>query len=109
MKRTRPYWLENWFERHQHPVSRGLHYVGIPLTIAALLVAVWLVATWRGDLWWVPVALLFAGYFLQWWGHVLEGNELGEVVLVKKWLGKPYVAVSPRYAQRGGEGGRGGD
>lgn len=94
---ARPAWLRNWLERHQNPVSRGLHYVGIPLAVAALVLAAVQLAQWRWDLWWRPVALLVGGYVLQYIGHRLEGNDMGEVVLVKKLLGRPYLAVSPRY------------
>lgn len=97
MAKDVPGWLANWFERHQHPVSRALHYVGIPLTIAAVIVAGVQLAQWRWDLWWRPTALLVGGYLLQWIGHVIEGNDMGEMILVKKWRGKPYVAVAPRY------------
>lgn len=94
-----PGWLKNWLERHQNPVSLALHAVGIPLTILALVVAGVQLAAWRWDLWWRPAGLLVAGYLLQWIGHVIEGNDMGEVILVKKWLGRPYTAVSPRYRQ----------
>ncbi|MBK9127965.1 MAG: DUF962 domain-containing protein [Phycisphaerales bacterium] len=97
MARPMPGWLANWLERHQHPVSRWLHYVGIPLTILACVVAGFQLHAWRWDLWWRPVVLLGVGYLLQWVGHLLEGNDMGEVILVKKALGRPYVAVSPRY------------
>jgi hypothetical protein len=93
----RPFWLQNWFDRHQLPASRGLHYVGIPLTLAAVVVAGAQLWEWRWDLWWRPAALLAGGYFLQWLGHRLEGNDMGEVILFKKLLGWPYRAVSPRY------------
>ncbi|MCK6457783.1 MAG: DUF962 domain-containing protein [Phycisphaerae bacterium] len=95
-----PAWLDNWFERHQHPLSRGLHYVGIPLTIAFIPLAAWQLVEWRWDLWWRPTVLLVVGYGLQWMGHVIEGNDMGEVILVKRLLGRPYVAVSPRYERR---------
>jgi hypothetical protein len=97
-----PGWLAGWFERHRHPVSLALHVIGIPLTVAAVVVAIWQLAEWRWDLWYRPVALLTAGYGLQWIGHAIEGNDMGEVILIKKWLGRPYVAVSPRYAKREG-------
>jgi hypothetical protein len=100
MAHAMPGWLANWFERHQNPVSRGLHYVGIPLTLAACVVAGVQLYEWRWDLWWRPLGLLVVGYLLQWLGHILEGNDMGEVILVKKALGKPYVAVSPKYAPR---------
>ncbi len=92
-----PRWLSNWFERHQHPVSLALHLIGIPLTVAAVGLAVLQLWQWRWDLWWRPVAVLAVGYVLQWIGHRIEGNDMGELILVKKSLGRPYVAVSPRY------------
>lgn len=94
-------WLAHWLERHQHPVSRFLHAVGIPLAIVAVVLAFVQLAAWRWDLWYRPVVLLAAGYLLQWMGHVIEGNDMGEVILVKKLLGRPYVAVSPRYRPAG--------
>jgi hypothetical protein len=54
-------------------------------------------AVWRWDLWWRPAVLLGAGYFLQFLGHLHEGNDMGEVVLIKRLLGRPYVAISPRF------------
>ncbi len=94
-----PGWFEQWRTRHQHPVSFVLHMIGIPIAVAALVVAV--VQLWQGrwDLWWRPAALLVGGYVLQWIGHRIEGNDVGEIILVKKLLGRPYVAVSPRYAR----------
>ncbi len=95
-----PGWLHDWRQRHRHPVSFWLHMVGIPLAIAAVVVAVVQLGQGRWDLWWRPVVLLVLGYVLQWIGHRLEGNDLGEIILIKKWLGRPYTAVSPRYAPR---------
>lgn len=92
-----PRWLSNWFERHQHPVSLVLHLAGIPMTVAAVVLAVLQLLQWRWDLWWRPVVLLAVGYALQWVGHRIEGNDMGELILIKKRLGRPYVAVSPRY------------
>jgi uncharacterized membrane protein YGL010W len=48
------------------------------------------------DSWlWVILAivLVVAGYALQFIGHHIEGNDAGETILVKKLLGKPYIAV----------------
>ena len=94
-----PVWLANWLERHQHPVSRVLHAIGIPITIAAVVLTFVQLAAWRWDLWYRPVVLLAVGYLLQWIGHVVEGNDMGEAILVKKLLGRPYLAVSPRYSR----------
>lgn len=94
-----PAWLKNWLDRHQNPTSFWLHMIGIPLTIAAVILAGIQLSQWRWDLWWRPTLLLVVGYLLQWVGHVIEGNDMGEVILIKKLLGRPYVAVSPRYAK----------
>lgn len=92
----------SWRERHQHPVNLVLHVVGIPLTIAAVVLAGWQLAEWRWDLWYRPVVVLAAGYGLQWLGHRIEGNDMGEVIVVRRWRGRPYVAVAPRYARGSG-------
>lgn len=99
---NRPAWLNNWLERHQHPTSFWLHMVGIPIAVSgAILGLVQLIgalsepALWA--LWWRPLGLLFVGYLLQWIGHRIEGNDVGELIPIKKALGLPYVAVSPRY------------
>ena len=44
-------------------------------------------AAW--SLWWRPVGLVVLSYALQWFGHRIEGNDMGEVILAKKWIGKP--------------------
>lgn len=90
--------FENWIVRHQHPASRALHALGIPLLLIGLALGGWQLWAWRWDLWWRPVGLIAVSYVLQWIGHRIEGNDMGEVVLVKRILGLPYVAVSPRYA-----------
>ncbi|RMF85898.1 MAG: DUF962 domain-containing protein [Planctomycetota bacterium] len=100
MSAKTPAWLSNWFERHQSRVSYVLHLIGIPLTIASVALAGVQLWQWRWDLWWRPAVLLAGGYLLQWIGHLWEGNDMGEVILIKKWLGRPYIAVSPRYAQQ---------
>ena len=100
MARTRPKWLESWLERHQSPLSYWLHLVGIPLTIAAVILAVYQLCLWRWDLWWRPLLLLVLGYGLQFIGHWHEGNDLGEWIAIKRLLGRPYVAVSPKYQHR---------
>ena len=93
-----PAWLRNWLERHQTRASFWLHAIGIPLTILAVALAGYQLWLWRWDLWWRPAGLLVIGYVLQYVGHIIEGNDMGEVILVKKMLGKPYVAVAPRFA-----------
>jgi hypothetical protein len=84
-----PFWLRNWLERHRHPFSFYIHLIGIPMTVAAVP------ALFLGPWWWA-VGLFVGGYALQFLGHAVEGNDAGEVVAVKKWLGLPYVAVAAR-------------
>jgi hypothetical protein len=84
-----PKFLANWMERHQHPVSFALHMVGIPMTVVGVG---FLVAGWP----WTFAGLFIGGYLLQFVGHAIEGNDAGELILVKRALGLPYVAVVPR-------------
>ena len=72
------------------------------MTIAAVVVALVQLREDRWDLWWRPVVLVAVGYLLQWMGHRVEGNDMGEMILVKKALGRDYVAVSRRYGPTSG-------
>lgn len=85
--------LYNWLERHQHPFNRGIHFIGIPLALAGVVLFFWL--SWAE--WYWGVLAFVGGYLLQWIGHLVEGNDLGEWAAVKRVLGLPYVAISPRF------------
>ncbi|MCC7291989.1 MAG: DUF962 domain-containing protein [Phycisphaerales bacterium] len=89
-------WLNNWRARHRHPISLALHLVAIPMLPAAGVLAAVQLADGAWFLWWRPVGLFGLSYLLQWIGHRIEGNDMGEVILIKKLLGKPYVAIAPR-------------
>lgn len=78
-----------WRTRHRHPVNYGLHLVGIPLVFLA--VPLLLVVPWE----WC-VGMVAVGYFLQWVGHRVEGNDVGELIPLKRMLGLSVVAVVPR-------------
>jgi len=95
-------WLENWLERHQHPLSRGLHFLAIPLLPAGAVLALLQFLDGRWSLWWRPVGLIAISYAMQWLGHLIEGNDMGEVVLIKRRLGLPFVAIAPRYRRKNG-------
>ena len=90
--------IRNWQERHRHPVSRWLHAIGIPLLVFGLLLGAWQLGQWRWDVWYRPVGLIVVSYILQWVGHRVEGNDMGELVLIKRMLGLPYTAVAPTDA-----------
>ncbi|MEW4530382.1 DUF962 domain-containing protein [Maioricimonas sp. JC845] len=82
--------LVNYYERHQHPANQLLHLIGLPVTF---VVPVILLVQGR----YLFAAISFVvGYALQFAGHAIEGNDAGEVILVKKMLGKPYVSTIPR-------------
>ena len=92
-----PLWLREWLKRHQDPISFALHMVGIPLTILAIVPVLIDVAS--QTMWMYTGLLFFGGYGLQFLGHAIEGNDAGELILVKKLLGKPYVAIAPQWQE----------
>ncbi len=77
------------------------------MTVAAVVLAGVQLARWQWSLWWRPAALLAGGYLLQWIGHRIEGNDMGELILIKRRLGRPYVAVAAPRTRRGSGGGSG--
>jgi hypothetical protein len=91
LRRALARWRDNWLARHRHPFNFWVHQLGIPLAlVVAPLLLVWLPWPWA--------LLAFAGgYLLQWLGHRVEGNDLGEWAGIKRLLGLPYVAIAPRW------------
>ena len=87
--------VENWMERHRHPVSFALHMVGIPPTIlGVLLIPVYLYAL-SFPTFLFAVSLFVGGYLLQFLGHAVEGTDPGEVIYFKRKLGLRYIDVAP--------------
>lgn len=82
--------LSNYLERHRHPANQVLHLFGVPLTFVVSAVF----AAQGAWLW--AVGCFVGGYGLQFLGHHVEGNDAGELLLLKKWLGRPYVEFGPR-------------
>ncbi len=68
--------LVDYFQRHAHPVNAVLHVVGVPMAFTGLF---FLLSGRVGS----GAALFSGGYFLQYLGHKAQGNEVGEVTLVK--------------------------
>ena len=85
----------NWLTRHRNGASFALHMVGIPLAFAGLLSFPFL--DWRWG-----VGALVSGYFLQWVGHRIEGNDVGEMIPIKRALGLRVIEVAPRFAPADG-------
>ncbi|HEV3262440.1 MAG TPA: Mpo1-like protein [Gemmataceae bacterium] len=81
--------VRNWLERHRHPVNLCTHLIGIPLAVAGVVLLFFLPL-------WVGLVATCLGYLLQYIGHWVEGNDVGEWVAVKRLLGRPYVSIAPR-------------
>jgi hypothetical protein len=87
----------NWLERHQNSFNFWIHMLGIPLALAGLPMLFLLP-------WYWGTSAIVAGYILQWVGHRVEGNDVGELILLKRLLGLPVVAVAPRPSAIGESG-----
>lgn len=79
----------NYLQRHMHPVNRGLHVVGVPLTFVGTPLCLLL------PNYGFAVGCFVGGYVLQFAGHAIEKNDAGEVILIKKWLKQPYTEFGP--------------
>ena len=83
--------LANWRERHQNAFNFWIHLIGIPLTLAGIGLLFFF------DWYWGAGAFVL-GYVLQWVGHRVEGNDVGELIPIKRALGLPTIAVADRPA-----------
>lgn len=59
--------LTNYKAKHQHPLNRLSHSIGIPLIVISLPI---FFVDWRWAL-----ALFVAGWIFQFIGHAIEGNQ----------------------------------
>lgn len=84
--------LGNWRERHQHPFNFAIHLLGIPLAVSGLFLLFFLP-------WYWGLGVLVLGYLLQYAGHAVEGNDVGEWAAIKRLLGLGYVGIAPRWQQ----------
>lgn len=73
--------IKKWTARHTNRKNAVLHAIGIPMTIIAgpfLYHRKFLLG----------ISLILLGYVLQVVGHVFEGSEVGEIMLIKSILKK---------------------
>ena len=84
--------LQNWRERHRHSFNFAIHLVGIPLAVAGVV----LLFALPWDEWYWGASAFVLGYVLQFVGHCVEGNDLGEWAGIKRLFGLPYVAIAPQ-------------
>jgi len=70
----------DYMQRHRHPVNAALHLVGVP----AVFYGIFCAASGRsGKSRALGLGLIVFGYALQYVGHKQQGNEVGEVSLIK--------------------------
>jgi hypothetical protein len=91
--------VKNYIERHQVPANQLLHLVGVPLTFVVSVILLT-----RDESAWAAGAFV-GGYVLQFIGHIIEGNDAGETILIKKLLGRPYREFRPGYRPHGDSAG----
>ena len=60
-------WVENYKHKHQHPLNRLCHTIGIPLIVISLPLFFF---KWRWAL-----GLFVIGWTFQFIGHLVEGNQ----------------------------------
>ena len=81
--------VNNYLERHQNRTNQLLHLIGVPLSFVVSVISL-------VQHEWLWAAGAFAGgYVLRFIGHGFEGNDAGEVILIKKMLRKPYIEFGP--------------
>lgn len=80
--------LYDYGQRHKHPVNAVLHIIGVPSVILGLFLLIGPGRREKHSLSSWGLLFVVFGYFLQYLGHRSQGNEVGEVILVKKaWRG----------------------
>ena len=80
----------NWLDRHRTPANFWVHMAGIPLAVAG-------VSLLFVEEWYWGVGAIVLGYLLQWIGHRIEGNDVGEFIPLKRLFGLPVVAIAPQH------------
>ena len=89
--------VRNYIERHQVLANQLLHLVGVPLTFVVSIILLT-----REQTGWAAGAFL-GGYVLQFIGQAIEGNDAGELILIKKAIGRPYKEFRPGYVPKNGK------
>jgi uncharacterized membrane protein YGL010W len=85
----------NWRARHRDPFNFAIHMIGIPLAVLGLLAVI--ASIFYEAPWYWGVGGLVAGYFLQFVGHRVEGNDVGEWAAIKTLFGLPCNAIASRW------------
>lgn len=86
--------LVNYHERHLNGTNQALHVVGVPMTFVVSLVFLF-----QGS-GWIALMCFVTGYVLQFLGHAIEGNDAGEMILIKRGMGVPFIEFGPKHPSR---------
>lgn len=73
--------LVDYCQRHAHPINAVLHIIGVP----AAFTGIYFLCVGQLE---KGLALLTLGYFFQYLGHEAQGNEVGEITLIKNIMRK---------------------
>ena len=68
--------IVDYIGRHKHPVNAVLHIIGVPMVFYSLFLL------FTGSLQ-LGAVLFVLGYLFQYLGHKAQGNEVGELILIK--------------------------
>ncbi|MBI5173091.1 MAG: Mpo1-like protein [Candidatus Obscuribacter sp.] len=79
------HFLVDYAHRHSHPLNALLHIIGVPLAFFGLYKILF---QRGGNSAGTGAACLILGYWLQYLGHRKQGNEVGEVTLIRHLLRK---------------------
>jgi len=71
--------IVDYYKRHAHPVNALLHLIGVPVVFYGLYLLIERMPA-------AGLAFIALGYLFQYLGHKAQGNEVGEVTLIKKCL-----------------------
>lgn len=71
----------DYIGRHRHPVNAILHIFGVPMAFYGFF------KLFTGGAL-LGTVLIFFGYLFQYLGHKAQGNEVGEVTLIKSIVRK---------------------
>lgn len=96
--------VENWLERHRHPVSFLLHMIGIPMTIIGALLIPIILGLASLPIFLLSAALFVAGYLIQFLGHVVDRTEPGEITHLKRFVQERFGPRERRDSHPAGVG-----
>ena len=60
--------MENYKEKHQHPLNKLCHSIGIPMIVISLPLFFFIK-------WYWALGLFIVGWIFQFVGHAIEGNQ----------------------------------